>query len=98
MTLKALEYLQAQRPILVVGRRSDSYLIRRLREAGVGVACASPEDVAATLERWLDEFGRRGVLPYHGDEQVIGRYRWDHLAGELAQIFEVGLEHPVIPG
>ena len=55
----------------------------------MGVACATPEDVAVTLDQWLDEFGRHRALPYHGDEQVIGRYRWDGLAGQLAGILEL---------
>lgn len=84
LPLKALEYLQARKPILITGARPDSLLVRLLREAGVGSHCATAADVATTLTAWLLQHRTRGRLDYVGDPEVIERYSWSRLAGDYA--------------
>jgi len=88
LPLKALEYLQARRPILVVGTRRDALLVRLLGEARVGTHCTSAREVAATLAAWIAQrkTSRTGRLPYAGDPEVIDRYSWPRLAGDYAAL------------
>lgn len=88
LPLKALEYLQARRPILVVGARRDALLVRLLGEARVGTHCTSAQEVATTLAAWLAQHktSRTGRLHYAGDPDVIDRYSWPRLARDYAAL------------
>lgn len=86
LTLKALEYLGASRPILLVGGDADSPLARLLTEARVGTVCSSAQNVATTLADWIDARQTRGRRDFAGDPAVIARYGWDRLAGDYAEV------------
>jgi len=94
LTLKALEYLQARRPILLVGGGADSELSRLLTEARVGTYCGSAEEVAATLAGWIDTRRTRGRVGFTGDPEVIARYSWERLAGDFAVVLEAAAGYP----
>jgi len=86
-SLKIFEYLQAQRPILALGR-AGGIVDRLLRECGVGRVLETADEVAAQLMAWQCELAATGTLAYHGDRDAILRYHFRQLAGEFARVLE----------
>jgi glycosyltransferase involved in cell wall biosynthesis len=78
-TGKLFEYLGAERPILVLGDRSEA--ARIVSEAGAGVAAPAddPEAIAAALER----------LPASGAPVPPGAYSYPELARRYAELVEL---------
>lgn len=88
---KTYEYLAARRPIL--GAVPDGDARDLLTEAG-GARLCRPDDsvgIASALEAELARFdaGEAAAAP---DPKVVDRYEYRHLAGRLAEVFDLVLE------
>jgi len=90
-SLKVFEYLQAQRPILALGR-AGGIVDRLLRECGVGRVLETADEVAAQLVAWQGELAATGTLGYHGEREAILRYHFRSLARELAKVLDGAVE------
>lgn len=89
-SLKVFEYLQAQRPILALGR-AGGIVDALLRECGVGRVLETADEVAAQLIAWRDELAATGTLAYHGRREAILRYHFRQLAGDFARALDAAV-------
>jgi hypothetical protein len=85
---KIFEYLNARRPILAIPEDPGGWVTRVLHETDGGASCSSPPDVAAQLERWLDEWVATGSLQFRGNAEAIGRFSYEAQAGKLARLLD----------
>lgn len=85
---KVLEYLGAERPILVWSP-AGGIIDELIEKTGAGAAVGNRESLKRTLEAWLAEFRETGGLAFKGDREEINRYRWDCLAARFAGLFEL---------
>jgi glycosyltransferase involved in cell wall biosynthesis len=82
-TGKLFEYLDAGKPILVLGRETEA--ARIVEETGAGEATSSTdcEEIAGALERASD-----GGLLFEPDAAALRRYSWPVLAAAYAELIE----------
>jgi glycosyltransferase involved in cell wall biosynthesis len=88
---KTYEYLAAGRPILAAVPDGDARDL--LAEAG-GARLCRPDDTAGLAAAIAAEFSRFqvGAAVHTPDPKVVARYEYRHLAGQLAQVFDLVLE------
>jgi len=84
---KFYEYLGVRRPILAVGGR-DEYVEEVLKRTGAGLACHTPEEVAAVLRMWYEEWRRMGDVKLCYNETEIAKFSRRYGAKKLATIFD----------
>jgi Glycosyl transferase 4-like domain/Glycosyl transferases group 1 len=86
-TGKLYEYLAADRPILVIGRRSVAAGIVAATGSGLLADAERPEEIASALEELVGGGRRHG-----GDREIIAeRYGYPSLARQLAERVEVAI-------
>lgn len=82
VTGKIFDYLQARRPILLLGYEGG-VAAKLLRDRGAGVVCNDPGEIAAQLREWLDVKERTGRLPTVPADATDGLFREDQLGPYL---------------
>jgi glycosyltransferase involved in cell wall biosynthesis len=80
-TGKLFEYLGAQRPVLVLGERTEAARIVAHTHAGLAAPGDEPGLLADALERLLD-------APPVPDREAVMDYAWPALAGRYEQVIE----------
>jgi glycosyltransferase involved in cell wall biosynthesis len=86
-TGKLFEYLQATRPVLVLGERTEAARIVEDAGAGAAVPVDDPTAIAAGLERLA-----RGELAPSGDSARREAFAYPALARRLAEVVEAARE------
>ncbi|MEE3920663.1 hypothetical protein V2I01_27770 [Micromonospora sp. BRA006-A] len=82
MTGKIFDYLQARRPVLLLGF-ADGVAARLLRDRGAGVVANDPAAIAARLREWLAVKDRTGRVPAVPATALDGLFRGDQLGRYL---------------
>ncbi|MEU1846786.1 glycosyltransferase [Micromonospora sediminicola] len=82
VTGKIFDYLQARRPILLLGYEGG-VAAKLLRDRGAGVVHNEPAMIAAQLREWLDVKERTGRLPVVPATATDGLFREDQLGPYL---------------
>ncbi|KAB1909857.1 hypothetical protein EAD96_09035 [Micromonospora sp. BL1] len=82
VTGKIFDYLQARRPILLLGYEGG-VAAKLLRDRGAGVVCNDPAAIAARLREWLAVKERTGRLPAVPAAAMDGLFREDQLGSYL---------------
>ncbi|WP_262012239.1 glycosyltransferase [Micromonospora sp. Mcm103] len=82
MTGKIFDYLQARRPVLLLGF-ADGVAARLLRDRGAGVVANDPAAIAARLREWLAAKDRTGRVPAVPATALDGLFREDQLGRYL---------------
>jgi glycosyltransferase involved in cell wall biosynthesis len=82
---KLYEYLAARRPILAVPGR-DKFVSQVLEETASGRVASTPDEVAALLHSWVDEWVRNGRVLFSGRSEAIERYSIREGARRLAEL------------
>ncbi|MCZ7424598.1 glycosyltransferase [Micromonospora sp. WMMA1949] len=82
MTGKIFDYLQARRPVLLLGF-ADGVAARLLRDRGAGVVANDPAAIAARLREWLAVKERTGRVPAVPATALDGLFREDQLGRYL---------------
>ncbi len=90
ITAKIFEYLGSGRPILAVGP-SGSTLSQILRDCGAPDLTTDPEEIAARLGAWIQEFRATGAVASSLNEQPLTRYTRRAQTERLAQTLERAL-------
>jgi glycosyltransferase involved in cell wall biosynthesis len=80
-TGKLYEYLQARRPVLVLGEETEAARIVVETGTGLATSTADPRAIAGALGRFI----RREDLP-EPHEDAIERFSWAHLAEEYSRL------------
>jgi glycosyltransferase involved in cell wall biosynthesis len=89
---KTYEYLRVGTPILAVTYEGDTAELIREGQAGWVV---NPEDTAAikAVLRTVIEDGRKGSLPRPANSEFVAQFRYDRLAGKLAEVLDQTVSH-----
>ncbi|MFI7069449.1 glycosyltransferase [Micromonospora sediminicola] len=95
MTGKIFDYLQARRPVLLLGY-ADGVAARLLRDRGAGVVANDPAAIAARLREWLAVKERTGRVPSVPATALDGLFREDQL-GRYLDILQ-GAARRDVPG
>ncbi|WP_409073703.1 glycosyltransferase [Micromonospora chalcea] len=82
MTGKIFDYLQARRPVLLLGYE-NGVAARLLRERGAGVVANDPAAIASQLREWLAVKERTGRVPAVPATALDGLFREDQLGRYL---------------
>ncbi|MFM2375571.1 MAG: hypothetical protein RLZZ165_668 [Bacteroidota bacterium] len=84
---KVYEYLQAGKPVLMIGRESDAVEI--IRRSGLGIA-HDPEDFEGIADSLRQLIQDRQILAekYIADADYVRQFDFRTLAGNLARVFE----------
>lgn len=93
---KLMEYLGTRRPILA-WTPAGGAVTELLEETGAGASARNLPELRAILSGWFDEYARTGAVSNRGREQVISRYGWEVLSGELAVALEQMVTGPKGP-
>jgi glycosyltransferase involved in cell wall biosynthesis len=93
-TGKLFEYLGAERPILVLGDRSEAARIVREADAGVAAPADEPEAIATALEALMAGMrGESGAAPEAsappGGAHALQRYGYPEIARRYAELVEL---------
>jgi glycosyltransferase involved in cell wall biosynthesis len=82
-TGKLFEYLQAGRPILVLGQETEAARIVEETKTGLVTSAADPRAIADAIRRLIDSGPE--LSP---DPAAVARYSWRELGGRYAQLIE----------
>lgn len=81
---KIYEYLGARRNILIAPNDRD-VLETLITETRAGKTADTPQEFAAALNGWFDQWKADGKIEYHGLDDKIGRYTREVQAEKLAR-------------
>ncbi|MEP6924228.1 MAG: hypothetical protein ABI954_07170 [Pyrinomonadaceae bacterium] len=81
---KIYEYLGARRNILIAPGDRD-FLEEIINETRAGKIADTPEEFAAALNSWFEEWRRTGEIKYYGEPEKISFYTRENQARILAQ-------------
>lgn len=84
---KLMEYLGSRRPILAWVPAGGA-VAELLEETDAGASAMNLPELKDILSSWFDEYSRTGTVDYRGREDMVSRYGWDVLSGELADALE----------
>ncbi len=82
-TGKLFEYLDAGRPVLVLGEETEAARIVSETGTGDAVSATDPASIADGLRRF--SAGGRAAAP---DGDAVARYSWERLAGLYAELIK----------
>jgi len=85
---KITEYLAARRPILSVGGWGGDVMEELFSQTKAGAYCLSPEDAAAAILEFYNDYQKKGRLDFTGDLEAIDEYSNRHMAKRFCGLLD----------
>ena len=86
-TAKIFEYLAAGRPILAIGGYED-VVSELLDETQAGMSADTQDQLRKVILEYYSEYRQTGMISYHGNDAMIGKYSHREMARKFADVLE----------